>query len=119
MRRIRNMTVPGIGMPHALGNFLGQIPGNAFIGVHHEHPGMLVADCREGGIALCGVVVECALDDPGALRQGNFASAILAQRIKHDDVVAPRKGVQTRFNVDFLVERQNQGRYTHVLLRRS
>ena len=52
--------------------------------------------------------------DPGATGKGDVDGGVGAAGVDHDDVVAPVPGVQARWKVGFLVQRQDENRDFHI-----
>jgi hypothetical protein len=65
--------------------------------------------------ALCGVVVERALDDSSALLASKLHGSVAAEGIEDYDVIRPSNRLETGADVDLFIEREYQDRYGHGL----
>jgi hypothetical protein len=72
---------------------------------------MTILNLIEPGISLCGVIVEFSLKKADPRARGDFARAIRAEGVHHNDIVAPQTGVQTLRQIGFFVPCQDQDGY--------
>ena len=64
-----------------------ELGGDPFVGVHHEHPRMLVGHLIQPGISLGGVIVEPSLNHPHAHLLRDLDRPVAAEGIQNDDIV--------------------------------